>query len=124
MTRLEFTLKLEEMFRRRTLHVLPMFVAWLIVPGASWLKQRFGNSAEIGAFVLAAASMLWVIWSERRLPRKFGLLCPNCSRSLVGEAGRHVLLTGNCKHCGKAVFDERSDVSSSKSKLTKQQFTS
>src|SRR5262249_37502088 len=124
MTRLEFTLKNEEMFRKRASRawwLVPLLVG---VPAAKWVGLRFGNSAEFGASALLLAFFAWAIWAEVRLRRKLGLLCPNCSRPFDAAASAHAWLTGNCKHCGKLVFDDRPDALNCESRLTKQEFTS
>jgi hypothetical protein len=65
------------------------------------------SNPSAGGFLLlpSVACFLGAMWFEIHLPRKLGLLCPNCDRSLASKMGRTALLTGNCGHCGKAVFD-------------------
>jgi hypothetical protein len=36
--------------------------------------------------------------------RRLGLHCPNCDRSLSGPLSRRVVESGNCSHCGAAIF--------------------
>lgn len=40
----------------------------------------------------------------RRLTRRLGLLCPHCGRALSGPLSHRVVESGNCSHCGLAIF--------------------
>ena len=40
----------------------------------------------------------------QRLTRRLGLHCPHCGRSLSGPLSHRVVASGNCSHCGSAIF--------------------
>jgi hypothetical protein len=40
----------------------------------------------------------------QRLTRRLGLHCPQCDRSLSGPLSHKVVDSGNCSHCGAALF--------------------
>ncbi|MDR3669441.1 MAG: hypothetical protein P4L36_01270 [Holophaga sp.] len=40
----------------------------------------------------------------QRMTRRLGLLCPHCGRSLSGPQSHRVVDSGNCSHCGLAIF--------------------
>jgi len=40
----------------------------------------------------------------QRLTRRLGLHCPHCNRSLSGPLSHRVVESGNCSHCGAAIF--------------------
>lgn len=55
-----------------------------------------------GAFTAVPSSP----WNMRRRARRNGLTCPSCHGALVGPAGEIAVASGNCAHCGEAVFRE------------------
>lgn len=59
--------------------------------------------AILFGFLFANIGVMRVV-SKRRL-RKYNLLCAHCGLPLVGTAGQIALTTGNCPHCGIALFE-------------------
>lgn len=54
---------------------------------------------------LLTANIVFLLWIAKRRARKFGLRCPHCDKPLTLTAGQIAVATGNCSHCGEAVFD-------------------
>ena len=77
----------------------------------SWLAPV----VAIGFFVFLFGSVGWMILVMRRQHKKFGLLCPNCGKALVGTSSAVATATGNCGCCGEAVFEQSLNQSQSKS---------
>jgi hypothetical protein len=44
------------------------------------------------------------VTAVQRLTRRLGLHCPHCGRSLSGPMSHRVVDSGNCSHCGMAIF--------------------
>jgi hypothetical protein len=76
-------------------------------------QQRNGWSSKIDSllglltFFLLVSLLPLVFWFQKRQLKRFGMICPNCGKPLVGRNGNVVVATGNCGSCGEAVFDNR-----------------
>jgi len=44
------------------------------------------------------------VTAVQRMTRRLGLHCPHCDRSLSGPLSHRVVESGNCSHCGMAIF--------------------
>jgi len=44
------------------------------------------------------------VTAYQRIARRLGLHCPHCGRNLAGSQSGRVVETGNCSHCGLAIF--------------------
>lgn len=90
------------------LSVLLAWFATLILPGvalvrfesAAWF--RFLGLASVVAALACSPALHG--WSVRRM-RRHGLLCPACSKGLVGLSGQITVATGRCGFCGALIFE-------------------
>ena len=68
--------------------------------GATTLMTTFKTFALLGYGMVVYACVAAV----QRMTRRLGLHCPHCNRSLSGPQSHRVVESGNCSHCGLAIF--------------------
>ena len=79
-------------------------MAWL-EPNRGELPKHLWLVLNIGAFAIMVAALSFVWIRTSRLPKRFGLRCPECKKPVVGMSSL-VIATGRCGHCGGKVLDE------------------
>jgi L-lactate permease len=64
------------------------------------VRTTFKTFSMIGYGLVVYACVAAV----QRLTRRLGLHCPHCGRGLSGPQSHRVVESGNCSHCGMAIF--------------------
>jgi len=64
------------------------------------VRTTFKTFALLGYGIVVYACVAAV----QRMTRRLGLHCPHCNRSLSGPQSHRVVESGNCSHCGLAIF--------------------
>jgi hypothetical protein len=100
-------------YRKLVLRYAWYFVAGLVgisIPGMYLIvrinRPSVGNVIFGLFFAVLIAGGIVGSFAERRLMRRFGLLCPACHRSLVPTVVSQILVaSGRCGHCGAQVLE-------------------
>jgi DNA-directed RNA polymerase subunit RPC12/RpoP len=64
------------------------------------VQTTFKTFSMLGYAIVVYACVAAV----QRMTRRLGLHCPHCGRSLSGPLSHRVVDSGNCSHCGSAIF--------------------
>ena len=64
------------------------------------VRTTFKTFSLIGYGIVVYACVAAV----QRMTRRLGLHCPHCNRSLSGPLSHRAVESGNCFHCGMAIF--------------------
>jgi len=67
---------------------------------ATWFQVLYG----VACFSFLLGNFPLIAWFVKREQRKFGLLCPGCSKPLVGISGKVTVATGACGLCGERIL--------------------
>src|ERR1041385_8241988 len=108
MTRLQYTLGTEAFRKQESWRMLVLLASMLCgIPITNWVGRHLGERSPWGALSLApfAGAAVWMIWSMKSLGAKYGLLCPNCRRSIFPSRDYKPLITGCCRRCQHVLFD-------------------
>ena len=104
--------------RRRYLIVAaaPCLVAIVLIAATALVMARWEDAhrdwphglwpvANVLAFVVIIAVILFVALFERWVAARCGFRCPHCRKALVGKL-RRVLASGRCVYCGERMLDD------------------
>lgn len=112
MTRRDFTARSDALNRRESAQTLTLF--GMLVIGeviAIWIERHQGPDSPYGIVSLIPflGYSAWIFWQWMKFPRRFGLVCPHCTRALTRPERGHALMTGKCRRCGRSIFTETPD---------------
>jgi len=68
----------------------------------AWIKWVF----MVAFLAFMSGNLGWMIWSMKQRTRKYNMVCPSCGKPLTGYTGQIAVATGNCGHCGCALFEQ------------------
>jgi|SRR4051812_26696729 hypothetical protein len=114
MTKHEFKLRLRTMRGYVLLRLGVGFIVLLAAVSGACLAERLEwrdnfiwlrHIIEVTAVMIACGCMLLLAWFANGLYKRFGLVCPNCSRPLVDVRGESAT-TGICRYCTQRVFSD------------------
>ena len=105
-----FVTNLETVKKRKILLIrVALSILFVTLVAAMWMSKAHPHDAVRTTFrtvsMLGYAMVVYACISAiQRLTRRLGLHCPHCNRSLSGPLSHRVVESGNCSHCGAAIF--------------------
>jgi DNA-directed RNA polymerase subunit RPC12/RpoP len=98
-----FVTRLEAVKKRKILMIrVALSILFVTLITSVWVGKAhpFKTFSLLGYGIVVYACVAAV----QRLTRRLGLHCPHCGRSLSGPLSHRVVASGNCSHCGSAIF--------------------
>jgi len=105
-----FVTNLETVKKRKILLIrVALSILFVTLVASVWVGKVHPHDAVQTTFktfsLLGYAVVVYAcVAAVQRLTRRLGLHCPHCDRSLAGPQSHRVVASGNCSHCGMAVF--------------------
>lgn len=89
---------------------LPLVIIFLVI-GLSFNIISFGIFeiiAYFGAFLLFMAGIIWWFANmvHTAIPKKIGLLCPNCNAPIIKNNVEEFMKNGLCSKCGTKILED------------------
>jgi len=105
-----FVSNLEAVKKRKILLIrVALSILFVTLVTSVWVGKVHPHDAVQTTFktisMLGYAMVVYAcIAAVQRMTRRLGLHCPHCDKSLSGPQSHRVVASGNCSHCGMAVF--------------------
>jgi hypothetical protein len=105
-----FVTNLEAVKKRKILLIrVALSILFVTLVASVWVGKAHPHDAVQTTFktfsMLGYSMVVYAcISAVQRMTRRLGLHCPHCDKSLSGPQSHRVVASGNCSHCGMAVF--------------------